>query len=287
MATSRTPDEMLQDYKAAIRPKLGPAFHRLYNDNAWLHMKWNDFLKLFVKSPAQMRDLNTAAPGFFHQVQELWWDDMLLHIFRMTDKRTDVLSVYTFLRDAPAPLKAIVETHIAIINRPPSSPGMPGTTASRIGTSMSHSGSHLSRSEAAMTFAGRSRPSTTYFTPSNTISSRRTPRTTTPSTTSEAWTACSTSSTEDSRAVTHSSDTFEAPIRPIQADWDGSATVTVSDIREFVERRASHARLGSIRRRGSASQRRFTLPRSTSANTGGCTPPQPLFARVCGALNAS
>jgi hypothetical protein len=24
-----------------------------------------------------MRDLNTAAPGFFHQVQELWWDDML------------------------------------------------------------------------------------------------------------------------------------------------------------------------------------------------------------------
>jgi hypothetical protein len=35
-------------------------------------MKWNEFLKLFVKSPAQMRDLNTAAPGFFHQVQELW-----------------------------------------------------------------------------------------------------------------------------------------------------------------------------------------------------------------------
>ena len=65
MATSRTPDEMLQDYTAAMGPKLGPAFHRLYNDNAWLHMKWNEFLKLFVKSPAQMRDLNTAAPGFF------------------------------------------------------------------------------------------------------------------------------------------------------------------------------------------------------------------------------
>jgi hypothetical protein len=63
MATSRTPDEMLQDYTAAMGPKLGPVFHRLYNDNAWLHMKWNEFLKLFVKSPAQMRDLNTAAPG--------------------------------------------------------------------------------------------------------------------------------------------------------------------------------------------------------------------------------
>jgi hypothetical protein len=61
-----------------------------------------------------MRDLNTAAPGFFHQVQELWWDDMLLHIFRMTDNRTDVLSVYTSLREVPAPLKPIVESHIAI-----------------------------------------------------------------------------------------------------------------------------------------------------------------------------
>ena len=115
MATSRTPDEMLQDYTAAMGPKLGPAFHRLYNDNAWLHMKWNEFLKLFVKSPAQMRELNTAASGFFHQVQELWWDDMLLHIFRMTDKRTDVLSVHTLLREAPASLKPTIESHIAVI----------------------------------------------------------------------------------------------------------------------------------------------------------------------------
>ena len=115
MAISRTPEEMLQNYTAAMGPKLGPAFHRLYNDNAWLHMKWNEFLKLFVKSPAQMRDLNTAAPGFFHQVQELWWDDMLLHIFRMTDTRKDVLSVHTLLREAPLPLKPIIESHVAVI----------------------------------------------------------------------------------------------------------------------------------------------------------------------------
>ena len=68
---------------------LGPVFNRLWNDAAWLHLKWNEFVKLFTKSPAQMRDLNTA-PGFFHQVQELWWHDLLLHIFRMTDNRKDV-----------------------------------------------------------------------------------------------------------------------------------------------------------------------------------------------------
>jgi hypothetical protein len=96
-------------------PKLGPIFHRLNNDNAWLHLKWNEFLELFAKSPAQIRDLNTAAPGFFHQVQDLWWDDLLLHIYRMTDKRADVLSVYSLLREAPLVLKPTITSHIAII----------------------------------------------------------------------------------------------------------------------------------------------------------------------------
>jgi hypothetical protein len=116
MTTSRTPDERLRDYTAAMGPKLGPAFHRLDNDNTWLHQKWNEFRKLFAASPAQIRDLNTAAAGFFSHVQGLWWDDLLLHIFRMTDERKDVLSIYTLKREAPtAALKTIIESHIAVV----------------------------------------------------------------------------------------------------------------------------------------------------------------------------
>jgi hypothetical protein len=37
--------------------------------------------------------LNRAAPGFFHLVQDSWWDDLLLGISRITDERTDVLTV--------------------------------------------------------------------------------------------------------------------------------------------------------------------------------------------------
>jgi hypothetical protein len=37
--------------------------------------------------------LNRAAPGFFWMVQVNWWNDILLHICRMTDERTGVLSV--------------------------------------------------------------------------------------------------------------------------------------------------------------------------------------------------
>jgi AbiU2 len=116
MASHRTPGEMLADYTAAMGSKLGPAFHRLYNDNAWLHMKWNDFLALFVHSPRQMRDLNTAAPGFFRSVQDSWWHDILLHIFRMTDpRRKNVLSVYALVRNSPPALAALLVPHLNAI----------------------------------------------------------------------------------------------------------------------------------------------------------------------------
>jgi hypothetical protein len=36
---------------------------------------------------------STAAPGFFHLVQDSWWDDLLLGISRITDDRTDVVTV--------------------------------------------------------------------------------------------------------------------------------------------------------------------------------------------------
>jgi hypothetical protein len=47
MATVRTPEELRQHYIDMMGPQLGPLFDRLYNDNAWLHMKWNEFVKLF------------------------------------------------------------------------------------------------------------------------------------------------------------------------------------------------------------------------------------------------
>ena len=108
---------MLRHHTNTMGKDLGPIYNRLWNDAAWLHLKWNEFVKLFAKSPAQMRDLNTAAPGFFHQVQELWWDDLLLHIFRMTDNRKDVLSVYTLFRSAPSELKNPIQAHIDTIKK--------------------------------------------------------------------------------------------------------------------------------------------------------------------------
>ena len=56
---------------------------------AFLHLKWNEYVVLFGTGPERVDLLNRAAPGFFHLVQDSWWDDLLLHISRMTDDRND------------------------------------------------------------------------------------------------------------------------------------------------------------------------------------------------------
>ena len=61
---------------------------------ARLHLKWNEYIGVFDAGAGQVQKLNRAVPGFFWMVQVNWWNDILLHICRMTDERTDVLSVW-------------------------------------------------------------------------------------------------------------------------------------------------------------------------------------------------
>jgi AbiU2 len=106
MAIHRTPEEIRQHYVETMGEDLGAVFYDLWNDCAGLHLKWNEFVALFGKSAAQFRLLNSAAPGFFGEVEDIWWDALLLHLSRLTDTRKDVLSVHTLLRKAPVGLHA-------------------------------------------------------------------------------------------------------------------------------------------------------------------------------------
>jgi hypothetical protein len=49
-----TPEENLQHYNETMGADLGSVFHRLLNDCTWLHLKWNEFVELFGKNPAQL-----------------------------------------------------------------------------------------------------------------------------------------------------------------------------------------------------------------------------------------
>lgn len=69
-----------------LGPDFGPVYHALYSDLVWLHAKWLEFRKLFAQAPEQIDLLNEVASWFFRVVEDVIWDDVLLHIARLTDE---------------------------------------------------------------------------------------------------------------------------------------------------------------------------------------------------------
>jgi hypothetical protein len=83
---------------------LGTQFCALWEQVVWLHMKWADFVELFGKKPSRIVLLNQAAPAFFRMIQDVLWDDMLLHIARLVDPpkkaRLTIQSLPRYVKDA-------------------------------------------------------------------------------------------------------------------------------------------------------------------------------------------
>jgi hypothetical protein len=87
MAIHRSSEEVLEHYVSDMGPNLGPVFHRLWNDCVWLHLKWREYRSVFGSSEERIELLNSAARGFFGIVQDVLWQDILLHICRFTALR--------------------------------------------------------------------------------------------------------------------------------------------------------------------------------------------------------
>src|SRR5438093_1029198 len=108
MSHTYTAEEVEQRYVEAMGSELGRLFSRLFNECVWLHIKWQEYVALFGKDESRVDLLNKAAPGFFHVVQETLWDDLLLHIFRLTDPDKKTLT----LQRLPALVKAAIQLEI-------------------------------------------------------------------------------------------------------------------------------------------------------------------------------
>lgn len=85
MAQRLSAEELRTAHLAALGSELGPAFHALHNELAWLHLKWEQYVELYGTRPERLGLLNTAAPLFFRIVQDSLWEDTLLHLSRLTD----------------------------------------------------------------------------------------------------------------------------------------------------------------------------------------------------------
>lgn len=85
MSLPRSTPEVEQQHLDAFGPRLGPIYHGLYNEVLQLHWKWAQFQMLFGGSPERIQLLNASAPGFFWLIQQVLWEDILLHVAVLTD----------------------------------------------------------------------------------------------------------------------------------------------------------------------------------------------------------
>ncbi len=84
MGETLTAEEVRNEAIAAMGSPLGDIYHSLSDEVSWLHLKWNDFRELFANRET-VELLNSAAPAYFHELQRQTWEDVLLHLCRVTD----------------------------------------------------------------------------------------------------------------------------------------------------------------------------------------------------------
>lgn len=85
MGRFSTADEVQAEHIHKMGGDLGRFYHALWNEVAWLHVKWAEYVELFGTKPARIDLINGAAPVFFRIVQDILWKTTLLHIARLTD----------------------------------------------------------------------------------------------------------------------------------------------------------------------------------------------------------
>ncbi len=51
-----------------------------------LHIRWQTYRTLFGTSPETIALLNAIAPAFFFDLERVLWEDVILHMCRVTDK---------------------------------------------------------------------------------------------------------------------------------------------------------------------------------------------------------
>jgi hypothetical protein len=80
-----TAEQARQQYVDAMGDELGTIYHALWNEVAWLYTKWEEYVELFGTKASRIELINQAAGHFFRVVQDVLWDDTLIHIARLTD----------------------------------------------------------------------------------------------------------------------------------------------------------------------------------------------------------
>jgi hypothetical protein len=95
-------DEMRAEYVRAMGAELGDLFYDLSNDFDWLEYKWRELQELFGGGAERTELLNIVASNFFYLVKKLLFEDVMLHLSRLTDRESESYDHLTLRRLAGA-----------------------------------------------------------------------------------------------------------------------------------------------------------------------------------------
>ncbi len=85
MAEELSAEQLREKHIRDMGSELGPVYHELSDEVAWLHAKWNQYRQLFGHSEKRVELLNSIGGHFFRIVQDALWENVILHIARLTD----------------------------------------------------------------------------------------------------------------------------------------------------------------------------------------------------------
>ncbi len=66
-------------------PELGEIYAALWQEVASIHSKWAEYVVIYGTKESRVALLNRAAPRFARLIQDTLWEDVVLHIARLTD----------------------------------------------------------------------------------------------------------------------------------------------------------------------------------------------------------
>ena len=81
----RTAGQARDHYIQKMGSELGSHFAALWQEVVSLHMKWEEYVALFGTNPERVETLNRTAPRYFRMLQDVLFEETLLHIARLTD----------------------------------------------------------------------------------------------------------------------------------------------------------------------------------------------------------
>lgn len=82
-----------------ITPEIERMFSDLKDEVIWLHCDWKQYRALFGTNSDRVEILNATAGIFFHDIHDLYLNYITLRIYRLVDRRRDVISLRQLFND--------------------------------------------------------------------------------------------------------------------------------------------------------------------------------------------